>query len=135
MSNLTRSNISLRAGLALLLVALIVSAGCAQTREAKPKREGFLSPSQWALMKPAAEDDDFELMYSNPDVDWNDYTGAMVESVSFWRSTAKQKLSAVSLASLLCLLSWLEIGKIPLLLGFPSFSAQMSTSKIHIYHR
>jgi hypothetical protein len=45
-------------------------------------------------MTPGAGEHDFELMYTNPSVDWTDYHGIMIDSVALWHSTAKKEISA-----------------------------------------
>jgi hypothetical protein len=93
MSNLTLPHARLRAGLATCLILAVLSmTGCAQTRGAhKTESEGFLSKSEWALMK-KNQDPPPELDYINPSVDWKQYEGVIVDSVSLWRSTDKERI-------------------------------------------
>jgi hypothetical protein len=83
-----------RAGLAAVaLVAVLWTIGCAQTREAHSiASEGFLSEREWALMQ-KNENPPPELEYINRSVDWTQYQGVMVDSVSLWKSTDKEKIS------------------------------------------
>ncbi len=82
-----------RAGLAVLVILSIASlVGCAQTRSVDPERQGFLSKSEWALMKETNDDEDVERKYINRNVDWKSYHAVMIDSVSFWRSTEEEKI-------------------------------------------
>lgn len=95
MSNSSVSHAGLQAVLTMCLILAVLSlTGCAQTRATRETpSEGFLSKSEWALMK-KNPDPPPELDYINPSVDWSQYKGVVVDSISFWSSTGEEKLGA-----------------------------------------